>query len=246
MASPGVDISSMMIAVRRDVIASTGGAQIPWENSSLTRQFYFAGDAASEASPETLLWRLAGGAARSQPARHLSRTLPRGLARGGREGDARRDRQVEQAAAAGGERRTSTTFCGVWRAAGAQSRLVELYLARYPSGAHARGSQGSARQPARTRKSAASEPGVVCERLATHPDDATASTPGVDLPDLRAERRRRDRRLRRGGGAPSRDRALRGAAGARDRRRRAPRGSLCALQEGGRRRRRARHVLLSA
>ncbi len=32
----------MMIEVRKDVIAATGGYQVPWENSSLTTQFYFA------------------------------------------------------------------------------------------------------------------------------------------------------------------------------------------------------------
>ncbi len=39
LATTGQDISSMMIEVRKDVIAATGGSQIPWENSSLTRQF---------------------------------------------------------------------------------------------------------------------------------------------------------------------------------------------------------------
>ena len=51
----------MMIEVRKDVIAATGGAQIPWENSSLTRQFYFAPGEAPSGSPDTLLWQLAGG-----------------------------------------------------------------------------------------------------------------------------------------------------------------------------------------
>lgn len=37
----GQDISNMMIAVRQDVIEASGGKQIPWENSSLTGQFYF-------------------------------------------------------------------------------------------------------------------------------------------------------------------------------------------------------------
>ena len=51
----------MMIEVRKDVIAATGGSQIPWENSSLTRQFYFAPGDATAGSPETQLWQLAGG-----------------------------------------------------------------------------------------------------------------------------------------------------------------------------------------
>ena len=36
-----IDVSALMIAIRRDVIAATGGEQVPWDNSSLTRQFYF-------------------------------------------------------------------------------------------------------------------------------------------------------------------------------------------------------------
>jgi len=48
LATPGADISSMMIAVRNDVFAATGGQQIPADESLLTRQFYFAGGAAED------------------------------------------------------------------------------------------------------------------------------------------------------------------------------------------------------
>ena len=54
----GQDIGSMMISVRKDVLAATGGYQVPWENSSLTRQFYFAPGPAPT-SPETQLFQLA-------------------------------------------------------------------------------------------------------------------------------------------------------------------------------------------
>ena len=183
MASPGVDISSMMIAVRRDVIASTGGAQIPWENSSLTRQFYFAGDAASEASPETLLWRLAGG---QRDPRLLSIYLDR-YPEGSHTADVR-----AMLAEIGKSDKTSPAAANanvddlLWSLArsGRQSQLVELYLARYPSGSHAQEAEGLLAS-LRDAQGAASEPGVVCERLATHPDDATASMPGVDLANLR-------------------------------------------------------------
>ncbi|MGE3626462.1 MAG: caspase domain-containing protein, partial [Hyphomicrobiales bacterium] len=40
---PGVDISQMMIGVRRQVIEVTSGKQVPWEHSSLTGQFFFGG-----------------------------------------------------------------------------------------------------------------------------------------------------------------------------------------------------------
>ena len=60
LATPGADISSMMIAVRNDVFAATGGQQIPADESLLTKQFYFAGASAAEETLETQLWRLAG------------------------------------------------------------------------------------------------------------------------------------------------------------------------------------------
>lgn len=41
VASPGLDVARMMRRVRTDVIEATGGAQIPWENSSLTNDFSF-------------------------------------------------------------------------------------------------------------------------------------------------------------------------------------------------------------
>ncbi|GAB4232476.1 MAG: hypothetical protein Kow0032_15200 [Methyloligellaceae bacterium] len=37
----GATINDIMIDVRRDVISATNGKQVPWENSSLTGQFYF-------------------------------------------------------------------------------------------------------------------------------------------------------------------------------------------------------------
>jgi len=39
--TPGADISDVMISVRKDVLTLSGGKQVPWENSSLTGQFYF-------------------------------------------------------------------------------------------------------------------------------------------------------------------------------------------------------------
>jgi len=39
--TPGLDVSTMMIKVRQDVIRATGEKQIPWDHSSLTGQFYF-------------------------------------------------------------------------------------------------------------------------------------------------------------------------------------------------------------
>ena len=39
--TPGLDVSTMMIKVRQDVIKSTEQKQVPWDHSSLTGQFYF-------------------------------------------------------------------------------------------------------------------------------------------------------------------------------------------------------------
>jgi hypothetical protein len=40
----GVSINDLMITVRKQVLTSTNGKQVPWENSSLTGQFYFNPD----------------------------------------------------------------------------------------------------------------------------------------------------------------------------------------------------------
>ncbi len=39
--SPGRTLTSLMIDVRRDVLAITGGKQVPWDHSALTGEFYF-------------------------------------------------------------------------------------------------------------------------------------------------------------------------------------------------------------
>ena len=41
METPGVNINDLMISVRQDVLKSSRGQQIPWENSSLLGHFYF-------------------------------------------------------------------------------------------------------------------------------------------------------------------------------------------------------------
>jgi uncharacterized caspase-like protein len=41
IAAPDRNVSALMIAVRKDVMAATGGAQVPWDHSALTGEFYF-------------------------------------------------------------------------------------------------------------------------------------------------------------------------------------------------------------
>lgn len=48
---PGLPISDVMISVRREVIRETGNRQVPWDNSSLTGQFYFIPPPASPSPP---------------------------------------------------------------------------------------------------------------------------------------------------------------------------------------------------
>ena len=183
LATVGQDISSMMIEVRKDVIATTGGSQIPWENSSLTRQFYFAPGEASSGSPETQLWQLAGG---QRDVNLLHFYLDR-YPDGPHVGDARAlleelgkaDNRTGAAPNAPSKENVEELL---WKLArgGRQRPLVELYLARYPSGAHVQEATDLLASLQQTQGSEA-PPGVVCERQATHPRDATANTPGVEL-----------------------------------------------------------------
>ncbi|MFT4151791.1 MAG: caspase family protein, partial [Paracoccaceae bacterium] len=53
IATPGQSVSDLMIAVRNDVQQATGGAQVPWEQSSLRAQFYFTpAETGTAAAPE--------------------------------------------------------------------------------------------------------------------------------------------------------------------------------------------------
>jgi len=50
VSEPGQSISDMMISVRNEVIAETGGRQVPWDSSSLTDRFAFAADVEQSSS----------------------------------------------------------------------------------------------------------------------------------------------------------------------------------------------------
>ena len=49
----GRDLTSMMIEVRKDVLAATGGKQVPWDHSALTGEFYFQRTATNTGEPAT-------------------------------------------------------------------------------------------------------------------------------------------------------------------------------------------------
>ena len=180
LTSAGVDLSNTMIAVRRDVIAATGGEQVPWENSSLTKQVYLAGEGAADASPEAALWRLAAPSHDSDLLDIYLQRYPggphasdvRGLIKLAAKPTAKpRDRSAEEE---------------IWRLAisAREPALVELYRSRFPDGLHAHDADELAESLAES-KSLAKDPGILCDRLATHPNDATASAPGVDLATLK-------------------------------------------------------------
>ncbi len=57
MLEPGRNLTAIMIGVRKDVLAATGGKQVPWDHSALTNDFFFqpigqpaSGDSAGSAN----------------------------------------------------------------------------------------------------------------------------------------------------------------------------------------------------
>ena len=183
----GQDVNTMMIEVRKDVIAATGGFQVPWENSSLTTQFYFAPGQPAQASPETQLWQLAAASRDSSLLRVYLTRYPEGA----HVGEAQQIIKVAslEPEAISAPRSTSDIASisddRLWDLA-QRSRiraLVEFYVDRRPDGRHA----VAARELLQTLPSAEDtdlRPEVVCDRSATHPRDATADTPGVPMSDL--------------------------------------------------------------
>jgi Caspase domain/Sel1 repeat len=182
LATPGADISSMMIAVRNDVFGATGGQQIPADESLLTKQFYFAGTTAAEETLETQLWRLAG---KDRDPNLLQAYLDR-YPDGPHAADVRSLLSGPGEAAATTAQSQGDVETVLWSVARSERRpsLAELYLARYPNGSHvddAKALIASLRAAAQE----SSSPEFACERLATHPHDATAGVNGVEMESLK-------------------------------------------------------------
>ena len=53
LREPGRNLTSVMIDVRKDVLAVTGGKQVPWDHSALTGDFYFQLASAPGTLPKT-------------------------------------------------------------------------------------------------------------------------------------------------------------------------------------------------
>ena len=182
LSTPGADISSMMIAVRNDVFAETGGKQIPADESLLTKQFYFAGSTAAEETPETQLWRLAG---KDRDTNLLQAYLDH-YPDGPHAADVRSLLSGAGKAPATTAQSQADVETVLWAVARNERRasLAELYLARYPNGAHVDDAKALI-ESLRAAEQEASSPALACERLATHPHDATASVNGVEMDDLK-------------------------------------------------------------
>jgi hypothetical protein len=65
VVEPDRNLTSVMIEVRKEVLAATGGKQVPWDHSALTGEFYFQKSAASstrsvtgETDPDALQLRM--------------------------------------------------------------------------------------------------------------------------------------------------------------------------------------------
>jgi TPR repeat protein len=181
--TPGLNVGEMMIAVRKDVIAATGGQQIPWENSSLTRQFEFDSGPRS-VSEETMLFQIAARTGhpglmqlyidRYPQGAHVAEALLLRTQDAGAQG-----RGVQPGSAEDVDNSEE-----LWRLAQRTRlrQLAEFYVDSYPQGEHvAEARELISTIPEITRLG----PGRLCERLATHPRDATAATAGVDFEQLR-------------------------------------------------------------
>ncbi|GLS42238.1 hypothetical protein GCM10007884_02230 [Methylobacterium brachythecii] len=187
VATRGQDLGTMMIAVRKDVIAATGGFQVPLEVSSLTQQIFLVPGRPETISPETQLWQLA--ASSRDPA--LLRAYLSRFGEGAHAGEVKGMLKVASNDTSIGVPRSTPderlSDDRLWDFA-LRSRLrplVEFYIARRPDGRHVDEAQ-TLLQSLPTADDREAKPELVCERSTTHPRDATASMPGVPLAELAA------------------------------------------------------------
>jgi TPR repeat protein len=174
----GQDVGDMMIEVRKDVIAKTGGQQIPWENSSLTRQFQFDPGPANVSS-ETILYQVAFRAKDPDLMRLYLERYPDGAHTRDVVAFLSSDAAVlDENSARRGLEEAGDTGEQLWELAQRTRlrRLFDSYIALYPTGRHVDEARRLAEElPAEQELG----PGRRCELLATHPRDRTATTPGV-------------------------------------------------------------------
>jgi uncharacterized caspase-like protein len=75
---PGRDLTSVMIEVRKDVLAATDGKQVPWDHSALTGEFYFNPTAAQRSAATSPADAPGPGARAATPARGGQQGRPAG------------------------------------------------------------------------------------------------------------------------------------------------------------------------
>ena len=74
---PGRTLTSVMVEVRRDVLAATGGRQVPWDHSALTGEFYFHRASAPGAAPKSIPPPAGASAATEERIRQLEEEVRR-------------------------------------------------------------------------------------------------------------------------------------------------------------------------
>ncbi|WP_210202875.1 caspase family protein [Hartmannibacter diazotrophicus] len=186
MTARGVEVLPMLSKVNQDVRAQTGGWQVPYVQFSIKPEFYFAPGGREETDPETRLWHLAT----QQNDQDLLGIYLQRYPEGRFAEDARSlmAKDIGSAPALADKARPSPPADAkevLWSLIiDSRSRdLADLYLSRYPDGPHA----GEARRLAASLVSddvVSATPELLCERLATHPNDATANVSGVSLDRL--------------------------------------------------------------
>ena len=180
--TPSQDIADLMISVRKDVLAGTGGRQIPWENSSLTRQFRF-NQSPPTANEETLLYQVA--VQEGDPA--LMQLYVERYPDGAHAPDV--VAMLDQNPGLAGTRALGLKDADeqserLWQLA-QRSRmrpLLQFYVDQYPAGSHVEQARRLLTALPATEDLSA---GAICERLATHPRDATAGNAGVPFAQLK-------------------------------------------------------------
>ena len=185
MGRPGRTLNQVLVSVRGDVIGITGGKQIPWETSSLTRDVILR----SGLPPVSIETQLFQAAAKSGNPRLLAFYLeyfPESAhaaeARALLNGSIPEELRVADASQA------SAAVLPLARQMSSRS-LAELYIEEYPNAPDT----AAARLLLRQLGSAQTEsPATLCQRLATHPGDASTEFPGTSTAALgrHAERAR--------------------------------------------------------
>jgi hypothetical protein len=148
--TPGEDLSSLLIAVRNDVMAATRNRQVPWEHSALRSRFYFRAPepaVSADQAAEEVVWAAAKDSKSSVLLKTYLQRYPKGdhaisaLAlieqlekeEAARTALALREAELRQAEEAKARAELA------WSKASGANRLTdyEAYLAAWPEGTHA-------------------------------------------------------------------------------------------------------------